>query len=77
MMPKPVQEASPPNAWALTFCVTPGTLTSSIHRHLVPRARLGAQRGGHRRVLGRVWSLLAGLPGPNCWICTGTAAERV
>ncbi len=44
----------------------------------MPRARLGAQRGGHRRVLGRVGPLLRTRPDwPNCWICTGTVADRV
>ena len=56
----------------------PGTLTSvAVHRHVVPRARLGAQGGGHRRVLRRVGHLLRAGSGPNCWICTGTVAEWV
>ena len=57
MIPYPVQAASPPNAWALTVPAMPGTLTPFPYSATsCARARLGAQRGRHRRVLRRAWA---------------------
>ena len=78
MMPKSIQEASPPNAWAFTLCATPGTLTSSVYTATsccVPGwARSTAVTAAFWAASG---DCCGPAPGLTCWICTGAVAEWV